>query len=192
MGWGWRSHADGPCRTGPLQPQPCPRPHLEDLAIRGTQEGDGVAVFSCHRHGGQVQASALQHGIGCESLAAAQWVGQVLRATQEALTGALWTVASTVGIDTRDLPQRPLCTKVPGTLWPHARPQEQGPHRQEPARWQERVNEVAPTCVQRLTLTQLNTLPTCALSRALTRRRGLGHTSQQQPLTDPRLWGEAC
>lgn len=89
-----------PLQDGPLQPQPCPRPHLEDLAVRGAEEGDGVAVFSGHRHSGQVQASALQHGLGCESLAAAQWVGQMLRATQEALTGALWTAAPTVGTDT--------------------------------------------------------------------------------------------
>lgn len=74
-----------------------------------------MAVFCGHRHSRQVQAATLQHGHGCESVSAAQRVGQVLRATGEALTGALRAMVSTAGTDPCPRGLSPLELSV---FWP--------------------------------------------------------------------------
>lgn len=83
-----------------------------------------MAILSGHCDGCQVQATTLQHGRSGESVSAAQRVRQVLRATREALTGALWIVVSALGTDPRALNGLP--TELPALIAPTLVPRTKG------------------------------------------------------------------
>lgn len=48
-----------------------------------------MAILSSYCHCCQIQAPTVEQGCGDESIATAQWIGQMFRAAREALTGAL-------------------------------------------------------------------------------------------------------
>lgn len=52
-----------------------------------------MAILGSYRHCCQIQAPTVQQGCGDESITTAQWIGQMLRATLEALAGTLWITA---------------------------------------------------------------------------------------------------
>lgn len=52
-----------------------------------------MAILGSYRHCCQIQAPTVQQGRGDESITTAQWIGQMLRATLEALAGTLWITA---------------------------------------------------------------------------------------------------
>lgn len=52
-----------------------------------------MAILGSYRHCCQIQAPTVQQGCGDESITTAQWIGQMLRATLEALAGTLWIIA---------------------------------------------------------------------------------------------------
>lgn len=52
-----------------------------------------MAILGSYGHCCQIQAPTVQQGCGDESITTAQWVGQMLRATLEALAGTLWITA---------------------------------------------------------------------------------------------------
>lgn len=53
-----------------------------------------MVILGSYCHCCQIQAPAVQHGCGDESITTAQWIGQMLRAAWEALAGTLWITAS--------------------------------------------------------------------------------------------------
>lgn len=53
-----------------------------------------MVILGSYCHCGQIQAPTVQQGCGDESITTAQWIGQMLRATSEVLTGTLWITVS--------------------------------------------------------------------------------------------------
>ena len=63
-----------------------------------------MAILGSYRHCCQIQAPTVQQGCGDESITTAQWIGQMLRATLEALAGTLWITALGRVLDSQPFP----------------------------------------------------------------------------------------
>ena len=53
-----------------------------------------MVILGSYCHCCQIQAPAVQHGCGDESITTAQWIGQMLRAAWEALAGTYQMAAT--------------------------------------------------------------------------------------------------